>query len=57
MAPGKIFIPDYVKVLQKHLHVDEHKIKDVMTLLHRMGIKEGSEAFAIYKQVEEVPIS
>ena len=57
VTPGKIFIQDNVKVLPKQSHVDEPKIKDVVTLLNRMGFKEGSEDITFYRQVEEVPIS
>ena len=57
VVPGRIFILFSVKVLPKQSHEDEPKIKDVVTFLHLMGIKEGSKAFAFHKQVEEVPIS
>ena len=59
VPPGRIFTKVNVKVLPKQLHVDEPTctIKNIVTLVQRMGIKEGSEDFAFYKQVEEVPIS
>ena len=46
VSSGRSFSPAPVKGLPKQLHVDEAKRKYVMVLLHRLGIQEGSEAFA-----------
>ena len=57
MATGKSFLSGNVENFPKQSHVDETKIKYVVTLIHRMGIQEQLEAFAFYKQAEEVSVS
>ena len=44
VVPGKVVFSLNVEDLPKQLHVD--KLQDVVALLQRMGLEEGSEVFA-----------
>jgi len=50
---GKKFIPLKIQQIALRSHVKDLKLRDIKTLINKLGINENHEAHNFYKKVEE----